>query len=82
MLVESQTVPRATREPEPTPPPAGDRWPVLKVPLPPAWHAWLHEAANARAISMAGLVRQLIRELMIQRHTHTAPAPPVEPEGD
>jgi hypothetical protein len=45
-----------------------ERWPVIRVAVPPEWKAWLDEAAKARALSVAALVRQCIRELMLSRH--------------
>lgn len=60
-------MPRATPDPSPAPRPS-DRWPTLKVPVPPEWKQWLEEAAQARALSVAALVRQCIRALMVTRH--------------
>jgi hypothetical protein len=47
-----------------------ERWPLLRVRVPPDWKRWLEEAADARALSVAALVRQCIRTLMIARHDH------------
>jgi predicted HicB family RNase H-like nuclease len=41
---------------------------MLRVKVPPEWKRWLEEAAAARAMSVAALVRQCIRGLMIARH--------------
>lgn len=49
-----------------------ERWPVLKVSVPPTWKVWLDEAAAARALPVAALVRQLIRDLMVRRHDQEA----------
>lgn len=43
-------------------------WPILRVRVPREWKVWLEEAADARALSVAALVRQCIRSLMITRH--------------
>jgi hypothetical protein len=65
-------MPPANKEPTTGPPAAVERvaepWPVLKVPVPPEWKRWLQDAADARAIPVAALVRLCIRALMIQRH--------------
>ena len=45
-----------------------ESWVRLELLVPPAWKRWLEEAAAARAISVAALVRQCIRDLMIRRH--------------
>lgn len=70
-------MPPATPDPSPGPPAAAElelepspRWPVLKVPVPPEWKTWLEDAAAARALPVAALVRQCIRALMIRRHDH------------
>ena len=63
----------ANREPVEVPAAAVERWPVVKVPVPPAWKRWLEEAAEARALSVAALVRQCIRALMITRHDQDGP---------
>jgi predicted HicB family RNase H-like nuclease len=47
---------------------ASEVWPVLAVRVPADWKRWLEEAAGARGLSVAALVRQCIRELMIRRH--------------
>jgi len=62
-----QTMSPAIPDPPSAPPVASERWPVVKVPVPPEWKRWLEEAAAARALSVAALVRQCIRALMIQR---------------
>ncbi len=61
-------MPKATPDPSPALPAAVERWPVIKVPVPPEWKRWLEEAAGARAIPVAALVRLCIRDLMIRRH--------------
>jgi len=43
-------------------------WPKVVVRVPPDWKRWLDEAARARGLSVAALVRQCIRELMLTRH--------------
>lgn len=48
--------------------PEVEAWPILRVRVPPDWKRWLEEAADARAIPVAALVRLCIRALMIQRH--------------
>ena len=48
--------------------PEPEHWPILRVRVPPAWKTWLEEAAAARALPVAALVRQCIRALMITRH--------------
>lgn len=45
-----------------------EAWPKLVVRVPPSWKVWLEEAAAARALTVAALVRQCIRGLMITRH--------------
>lgn len=54
--------------PEAAPPVESEAWPVLRVRVPPDWKRWLEQAADARALTVAALVRQCIRSLMIQRH--------------
>lgn len=44
------------------------KWPVLRVRVPPQWKVWLEDAASVRALSVAALVRQCIRALMVTRH--------------
>jgi predicted HicB family RNase H-like nuclease len=64
-------MPSARPEPAPDAPDAraeSPHWPKIVVRVPPEWKAWLEEAASARALSVAALVRQLIRELMLERH--------------
>ena len=61
-------MPRANADPPAAPPVVSERWPVVRVPVPPSWKLWLEEAAEARALSVAALVRQCIRGLMISRH--------------
>lgn len=65
-------MPKARPGPDPAPvdalPVEDDRWPLVRVRVPPAWKVWLEEAAAARAMSVADLVRQCIRALMITRH--------------
>lgn len=51
-----------------SPPRASELWPVLAVRVPPDWKRWLEEAARVRGLSVAALVRQCIRDLMIRRH--------------
>lgn len=41
---------------------------MVAVRVPPDWKRWLEEAATARGLSVAALVRQCIRALMITRH--------------
>jgi len=48
--------------------PESEHWPILRVRVPPDWKRWLEDAAAARALSVAALVRQCIRALMISRH--------------
>ena len=48
--------------------PESPKWPIIAVRVPPEWKAWLEEAAQARALTVAALVRQCIRNLMITRH--------------
>jgi len=43
-------------------------WPTIKVRVPPTWKTWLEEAADLRAMSVAALVRQCVRDFMIRRH--------------
>lgn len=43
-------------------------WVELRVKVPADWKRWLEQAAHARALSVAALVRQCVRELMLQRH--------------
>lgn len=65
-------MPRTRPEPATVPPAApeteSEAWPVLRVRVPPTWKRWLEEAAEARALPVAALVRQCIRDLMIRRH--------------
>lgn len=63
-------MPRTRQEPAPDSPdaPEDERWPILRVRVPPEWKRWLEEAAAARALPVAALVRQCIRALMITRH--------------
>lgn len=63
-------MPSAHEEPATVPPdiPESPHWPKIVVRVPPEWKRWLEEAAEARALSVAALVRQLIRGLMIERH--------------
>lgn len=48
--------------------PESPHWPIIPVRVPPEWKVWLQEAASARGLSVAALVRQCIRSLMITRH--------------
>ena len=48
--------------------PEAAHWPILRVRVPPEWKIWLEEAAAARGLAVAQLVRQCIRNLMITRH--------------
>lgn len=48
--------------------PDDSRWAELHVRVPRQWLTWLREAAEARGLPVAGVVRQCIRELMITRH--------------
>jgi hypothetical protein len=59
---------RADDEPTPSVSHESPGWPLLQVRVPPEWKIWLEEAAQARALSVAALVRQCIRVLMIARH--------------
>lgn len=64
-------MPSAHPEPAETPPEVraeSPHWPKIVVRVPPEWKAWLEDAAEARALSVAALVRQLIRGLMLERH--------------
>lgn len=42
-------------------------WVTIRFKVPPAWKRWLDEAARVRATTVSEIIRQLIRELMIQR---------------
>jgi hypothetical protein len=44
------------------------KWPIITVRVPQEWKTWLEEAAEARALTVAALVRQCIRSLMVTRH--------------
>lgn len=48
--------------------PESPKWPKIVVRVPPDWKRWLEEAADARALTVAALIRQCIRALMIERH--------------
>ncbi len=63
-------MPSARRDPAAVPPeiPESPLWPKIVVRVPPEWKRWLEEAAEARALTVAALVRQCIRSLMITRH--------------
>jgi hypothetical protein len=54
------STPPASRSNEP--------WVRITVSIPPAWKRWLDEAAAVRGLSVAALVRQCIRGLMVTRH--------------
>jgi hypothetical protein len=63
-------MPSTRDEPAGVPPdsPESSLWPKIVVRVPPSWKVWLEEAAEARALTVAALVRQCIRALMITRH--------------
>jgi hypothetical protein len=63
-------MPNARPVPAEVPPglPENPEWPKLVVRVPPDWKRWLEQAAEARALPVAALVRQCIRALMIERH--------------
>ena len=71
--LESRATPVSTPSPFEDSPvnvehPIGVRWPIIRVPVPPEWKRSLEDAAQARALSVAALVRQCIRNFMLQRH--------------
>lgn len=45
-----------------------DPWERLELDIPGSWKRELEKLAQARALSVAALVRQLIRELILRRH--------------
>jgi len=53
-------------------PRGSEDWVDVRVRVPRSWKVTLEEIAQVRALSVAGLVRQLIRGLIIQRHNGDA----------
>lgn len=49
---------------------AVEPWQELRILVPAQWKRWLQEAASVRGLSVSALVRQCIRELMIERHRY------------
>lgn len=46
----------------------GEPWVPIRFKVPASWKRWLQEAADHRALTVSALVRQLIRNLMLERH--------------
>lgn len=59
-------MPQAQTSTEPAP--AVQGMVPIRVLVPLQWRTWLDEAARARGLSRAALVRQCIRSLMVERH--------------